>query len=45
MLVMKCNENDYHTVENAYQLISGYCGVAGIIAKEKIIVRTWIFKR
>ena len=45
MLVMKCNKKVNIPYCGEYLSVdTGHCGVAGVVAKGKNIVRTWLFK-
>ena len=45
MLVMKCNKNVNVPYSREYLSVeTGWCGVAGIVAKGKNIARTELFK-
>ena len=45
VLVMKCNKNVNIPYCGECLLVNtGYCDVAGIVAKRKNIARTWLFK-
>ena len=45
VLVMKCNKNVNIPYCGECLLVNtGYCDVAGIVAKRRNIARTWLFK-